>query len=143
MQARNPFEPPRTAVDDVAADPVPPMPRPSTIVRAFWLIVASAALAPVLFVVRGVPDSIVPTAGLMLVLVGIAWFVRAGRNWARVVYLLLFALSLLGFANVQSAWVLDGAPYVEAFCAQRALVAYAAWLLVSRPGSLWFSRRRP
>ena len=119
------------------------MPRPSTIVRAFWLIVASAALAPVLFVVRSVPDSIVPTAALTLVLVGIAWFVRAGRNWARVVYLLLFALSLVGLANVQSTWVLDGAPYVGVFGAQRALVAYAAWLLVSRPGSLWFSRRRP
>ena len=62
-----------------------------------------------------------------------------GRNWGRMVYLILVALSLAAFL---SSWGVSGRTKVEVALEAVSFVADAGcfFLLFTQPGSLWFSR---
>jgi hypothetical protein len=65
-----------------------------------------------------------------------------GRNWGRMVYLILVALSLAAFL---SSWGVSGRPKVEVALEAVSFVADAGcfFLLFTQPGSLWFRLERP
>ena len=62
-----------------------------------------------------------------------------GRNWGRMVYLILVALSLAEFL---SSWGVVDRPKIEVALEAVSFVADAGcfFLLFTQPGSLWFSR---
>jgi len=65
-----------------------------------------------------------------------------GRNWGRMVYLILVALSLAAFL---SSWGVSGRTKVEVALEAVSFVADAGcfFLLFTQPGSLWFRLERP
>ena len=151
MHSRNPFEPPSTQVSesDSPGDlQRPSMRRPATIDRAFWLILGSASLGFLPHLARGMHES--PLIMMTLVMgfmfgfaltVGFAFFIRAGKNWARIVFLILFAIgSLEILPRVAGAQLLPA--YVVVFVLQMAMKGYATWMMFSLPGSHWFSQDR-
>ncbi len=143
MQDRNPFEPPRAPVDgpDTPLD-MPQMTRPASIDRAFWLIIGSALLGLISYLARGMQESAGTVIFVWAVLIGFALLIRAGQNWARIVYLVFFALGFVGIAFVGAALIRLGTFYVAIICIQTAMQGYAAWLTFRAPGNQWFGRRR-
>jgi hypothetical protein len=144
MQNRNPFEPPHAHVDDSALSVDvgrPPMQRPATIERAFWLILGSASFGLLTYLARGMHESPLFMTLVMGYMVGAAFLIRAGQNWARIVFLILLALGSLGILlRVAGGQLLPA--YVAIFALQTAIKGYATWLTFSLPGSQWFSRDR-
>ena len=144
MQNRNPFEPPHAHVGDpdssVEVRPTS-MQRPATIDRAFWLILGSASFGFLTYLVRGMLESPLMMTLVMGYMVGAAFLIRAGQNWARIVFLILLALGSLGILlRVAGGQLLS--VYVAIFALQTAIKGYATWLTFSLPGSQWFSRDR-
>lgn len=143
MQPRNPFEPPRATLDlpkppsdfDVALER-----RPATIDRAFWLIVSSAGLGLVSYIARGMNESPAMVALVMAYIIGFAFLIRAGKNWARIVYLVFQVLGLLGVVYAGAALARVGLIYVLILGIQTVFQCYAAWLAFRPPGRAWFSR---
>ena len=144
MQKRNPFEPPRAHVSDSDSSVDVgrlPMQRPATIDRAFWLILGSASLGFVTYLARGMHESPLMMTLVMGYMAGVAFLIRAGQNWARIVFLIFLALGSLGIL----LRVAGGQPlpiYIAIFALQTAVKGYATWLTFSLPGSRWFSRNR-
>lgn len=66
--------------------------------------------------------------------------IAAGKNWARIVFLVLFVIGTFPMAAV----ILDefaDAPFMGALSvAQIGLQAYALYLLFTQPGSAWFRK---
>jgi len=145
MQKRNPFEPPLAPVDGLdppfGAD-VPQMRRPAAIDRAFWLIVGSAVLGVLSYVARGMHESAFTVTFVWAWLIGFAFLIRAGRNWARIVYLVFFLLGGLGMLLVGAALARLGTIYLVIIGLQTVFQGYAAWLAFRPPGSQWFGRFR-
>lgn len=143
MQRRNPFEPPRAAVDlprpSNEFDELPER-RPATIDRAFWLIVSSAGLGLVSYIARGMHESPLMVAFVMAYIIGFAFLIRAGKNWARVVYLVFQVLGLLGVVYAGAALARVGLIYVVILGVQTVFQCYVAWLAFRPPGRVWFSR---
>jgi hypothetical protein len=144
MQSRNPFEPPQAPVG--APDPsgdidAPPMQRPSTIVLAFWLLIASAGLALLAVFIPGLETSAFIVAFTLAYLVGFAFLFRAGKNWARIVYLVFFCLGAFGIATHIEMLARHGALPAVFMGVNTACQGYAAWLTFRPPGSAWFRRR--
>jgi hypothetical protein len=98
--SRNPYAPPDSAVAD--SDQEPPREKPAAIRRAIVLIWLSLALnAFILAIDWRFLSSEIPLLGLIateaLVVALTVWLVikiEAGRNWARIVYLVLLVISL-------------------------------------------------
>lgn len=119
-----------------------PMQRPASIDRAFWLIVGSGGLGLLSYLARGMHESAFMITFVLAYLIGFAYLIRAGKNWARIVYLVFFALGLLGISYVGASLVRLGTTYVIIICLQTVMQGYAAWLAFRSPGSQWFSRMR-
>jgi hypothetical protein len=144
MQNRNPFEPPNAHVADSGSSVDvgrPPMQRPATIERAFWLILGSASLGFLTYLARGMHESPLFMTLVMGYMVSAAFLIRAGQNWARIVFLILLALGSLGILLRGAGGQLLPA-YVAIFALQTAIKGYATWLTFSLPGSQWFRRDR-
>jgi hypothetical protein len=118
------------------------MQRPAKVERAFWLIVASAALGLLTYLARGMHESPLMMTFVMAYVVGFAFLIRAGKNWARIVFLILLALGSLGILYARAAPALLSPAYLVIFCSQTAIKGYASWLTFSSPGSQWFGRFR-
>jgi hypothetical protein len=145
MQDRNPFQPPGAPVEDSTSTPEPdsaPMQRPGTIDLAFWLIVGSAGLGLVSYVARGMQESAFMLGFVMVWLGGFAYLIRAGQNWARILFLVIFLLGLVGIVFTGAALLRFGAAYVAVMGLQSVMQGVAIWLAFSPPGSPWFRRSR-
>jgi hypothetical protein len=144
MQNRNPFDPPRAHIGDSDSSVDsgrPPIQRPPTIERAFWLILGSASLGFLTYLARGMHESPLIMTLVMGYMVGAAFLIRSGQNWARIVFLILLALGSLGILlRVAGGQFLPA--YVAIFALQTAIKGYATWLTFSLPGRQWFSRDR-
>ena len=140
---RNPYAPPRTGVGDVVSGvPIAKPPQVRYAVALMWIslfldIVDTVADPPF------AEAELVPQAIIALVLVVQAVFivlVSAGHNWARILFLVMFALGTLmalsdfGEQYARSrlvAWIDVSSMVVEAL---------ALYLIFTRPGSRWFRR---
>jgi hypothetical protein len=138
----NPYQPPEAEVRDapprrlVAA-------RPRQIVQAIALLWVSTSLgvASGYLEAQRSPDPWASVAVMLLtmlvllaVLTVMLW---RGRNWARLTYLILVALSL---ASLISSWGIVERPAIEVALEAVSFVADAGsfFLMFTKPGSLWF-----
>src|ERR1700754_1362490 len=99
MQNRNPFEPPQASTEALAPPPGSPMRRPPTVDRAFWLIIGSGLLALPSYWMLGLHESAGLIAFLIAYVLGFAFLIRAGKNWARMIYAMFFVIGLLGMSS--------------------------------------------
>jgi hypothetical protein len=121
--------------------------RPPQILHAIALLWISTSLglsAAVLGVQRagGAWDAIAVTVGLMLVIMGvITVMVWRGRNWARILYVVLVATSLASFL---ASWGVAERPPFEMALEAVSYVADAGsfFLMFTQPGSSWFTETR-
>ena len=145
--AASPYEPPRSEVRDVVPDGEI-RERPSqvrTAVVILWVALGIGAANTVLLLsgAKGVTWTalIVPAATLGVLALFILG-IRAGINWVRILYLVLFLVGLLG--TVYSIPVVFGYSKLVGTLsvAQSLLQAYALYLVFTKPGSRWFHRAR-
>jgi hypothetical protein len=85
---------------------------------------------------------VLTVAGITLtVLALLIWFISAGRNWARITFLILFLLGLIPaipqLASLFERSVLSGVISIG----QWLLQIVAMYLVFSKPGATWFSKR--
>ena len=139
MDARNPFEPPQAHVDDPTP---PPMERPAAVDRAFCLTIGSGALGLVNYLIPGLPASPLTMAFTLAWVVGFAFLLRAGQNWARIVFLIFFVLGCVAMLFIIPTLLRFGPVRVAIMGVQTAFQGYVTWLVFSLPGSLWFRRFR-
>lgn len=149
MESKNPYAPPQAVVEDVSSGVEPP--RPAAVTRAVQLLwsavvvsVVSGILNAFLTETPGIPR------GMYLGFIVFGWVVSfliiwwiltsiaKGKNWARIVQLVLFVFGILGmlmvFAMPQEVpaaiWVL--------YAIQMALNLWGMILLFSGPANAWF-----
>jgi len=127
--------------------------KPSTVVRAVKLLWAALLVGPLKLAVdfSFVDFSFLETTGplnflvsVLLVVTAVLAFliskISAGRNWARITFLVIF---ILGFVPGLS---LVGAEFDRSVLvgilsiAQTALSLYALFLIFTQPGSAWFRK---
>jgi hypothetical protein len=124
--AENPYSPPTAEVADIEGDTAS-LERPANVTNGIRVLWAQLALGLVALVVDGFtapaedPDDgmwIATLAGLAFTLVisGVValftWYAWKGRNWARIVHLVMLILGTLTtlFAIFASSWLFPGAP---------------------------------
>jgi hypothetical protein len=145
MNQRNPFEPPQSPVGDLQPSDdgiAPVIQRPKAIDVAFWLIIGSAALGLLSFVVRGMHEPPFVVVVVMLVLIGFAALIRSGKNWARIVFAVFFVIGLSSYLFVRELVAQNGTFFFAVFVLQTVLQGYALWLTFRPPGKGWFKRAR-
>jgi ABC-type sugar transport system permease subunit len=143
--SRNPYAAPGATVAD---PPMPPIQRPPLVARALQLLWTSFVLGLIgTFVHEAVATSlewIITTVFVAVysgVVVWLIYKIGRGRNWARIVYLILAAISYLmtglnwrsyyGSYGNHLGWILLD------FAGMAAELA-ALYLLFSRPANAWF-----
>jgi hypothetical protein len=153
--ANNPYLPPKAPV----ADPRVPMSgaRPRAINAALVLIAVRALLGIAVMFAYKLPASgsylamdLVVAATPIAVALTLGWFISRGRNWARIVYLVLTVISLMVVAFtllagfVQRAGVsmeLHWSPWMLAMTLAPAALSIAVVVLLFGPGRAWFASR--
>lgn len=141
----NPYSAPRSVVTDT---PPPPMERPRVVVIAvalFWTEVALGLLESLLDWKHLTADDSATFVLIVDVLfVGLSVLINImiwrGRNWARIVALVLTALAVVGFAPIIGA-EFARAPLVTVLGMIELLLDVIALYLVFVPGRQWFARR--
>ena len=145
MSDDNPYSPPEADIGDGDRARLLRS-RPSQIVQAIALLWLSASLglwAGLLQAQRvqdGI-DAIVVMVVETLILLGVLSFaIWRGRNWGRILYVVLVALSLAAFLDTWGA----EQPTVDVAIEAVSFVADAGsfFLMFTKPGSLWFSYTR-
>lgn len=139
MDARNPFEPPQANVSDPTLSPIE---RPAPVDRAFWLTIGSGALGLVNYLIPGLQVSPLTMVFTLAWVIGFAFLLRAGQNWARIVFLIVFVLGCLAVLLAIPTFLQFGLVRVAIMGVQTALQGYVIWLVFSLPGSSWFRRSR-
>jgi len=141
----NPYSAPRSTVTDT---PPPPMERPRVVIIAVALLWTEVAL--------GLLESLLDWKNLMasesarfglivdVLFVGLSVLINImiwrGRNWARIVALVLTMLAVVGFAPVVGV-EFARAPIVTLLGMSEMLLDVIALYLVFVPGRQWFARR--
>ena len=153
--ANNPYLPPKAVVADSVAGPRGVRPRAVNV--ALVLIVARALLGiAVLFselIGSGAPfGALVFTAAGVSIAVALilGWFIARGRNWARIVFLVLTVLSLMSLAFTVVNWyavpagvslVRDWSVWFLAITFVPPTLSIAVVVLLFGPGREWFRAR--
>jgi hypothetical protein len=151
----NPYLPPKAAVSDLAVDARGP--RPIAITIALYLIAARVLLGaiPLLNFPPGVTGThlmiaLMPGAISIAFAIVIGWFIARGRNWARVLYLVLTILTLLSLAwSISSQFVLpEGVSMRRSVSLWSVMIHFvprvlsiAVVVLLFGPGRAWFRER--
>jgi len=135
----NPYEPPKSEVQDASPRRLAAA-RPRAIIQAIALLWISTGLgfAASLSEVSDSQNALIVSALVMVALaVALSVGIWRGRNWARIVYLILVLLSL---TNLVSTWGLTERPQFEVALEAVSFVADAGsfFLMFTLPGSLWF-----
>jgi hypothetical protein len=141
----NPYSAPRSAVSDT---PIPPMERPRVVVIAvalFWTEVALGLLDSGLdWRYLTADDSAAFILTVEALFVGLSVLINIkiwqGRNWARIVALVLTILAVVGYAP-QIGAEFARAPFVTALAMIELLLDVVGLYLVFVPGRQWFARR--
>jgi hypothetical protein len=149
MEANNPYAPPKAVVGDVSGATEPP--RPATVTRAvqrLWAAVAvsfvSGILNAFLTDTPGVPRGLYLGTLVVGWAVGflIVWWILSsigkGKNWARIVQLVLFVFGILGMLMVFRMPQQVSAVIWAFYAVQMALNLWGMVLLFSAPSNAWF-----
>jgi hypothetical protein len=144
--SRNPYAPPEASVAD--GDQEPAREKPLAIRRAVALMWSSLALNILIFVIdwRFQVSQSPALVAVLSELIGVAlsvWLIvkiTVGRNWARIVYLVLLALALI----VIVPEILGSASRAAHVAGLRMIelgMDFATMYLVFVPGREWFRKR--
>lgn len=124
--------------------PQTPVQKPQSVRTAVGLLWASMGLGVLALVAEYAnPETARPVTTLAVIfafgLVGFLFLmISAGKNWARIAYLVVFAMGSLQLLATLSA-ELQHAPLLAALAvAQAGVQAHALYLLFTGPGSAWF-----
>jgi hypothetical protein len=142
---RNPYAAPKSAVSDV---PAAPMERPRVVVIAvalFWTEVTLGLLDSALdWKYLTVGDSAAFTLIVEALFVGLSVLINIkiwqGRNWARIVALVLTLVAMAGYAT-QVGTEFARAPFITVLAIIELLLDIVGLYLVFVPGRAWFARR--
>jgi hypothetical protein len=150
----NPYAPPHAQVRDIDPDRRP-LQKPQQVRLAVALLWVSLALGPLNLLLddRSPARTIVASqpallglmagvlAGVLALMAVLVVFIYRGRNWARVVYLVMYLLGALPW--LLSLPVLFGhSPVAGAvYVVQGTIQAIALYFIFSQPGSAWFRYR--
>jgi hypothetical protein len=147
----NPYEAPKAAVADI--DPEErQLERPSQVVLAVKLAWAGIILGLAALAVSweyysslGITSSmLIGQAFGVLIALWVYYKIYHGRNWARILYLVMALLSFLVLASgAVRGQVLSG-PLISKVSAilNTGITIAAVWLLFTRPANAWFKRSR-
>jgi len=136
----NPYAPPNSYVEDVPlAEKLEPATRPRQIDWSFWLLITSLLLGLLNAAMTQIQSLVVPSV-VLAALLGFAFAIRAGKNWARILFLILYLLGLPTLIFPQGLIAVGGLPYFVIFCCQAFLQGTALWFAFRKPGSAWFRR---
>lgn len=125
--------------------------KPRTVTVAVYLLWASIAIGAVKIPLDLPTLSAMPNPGLIwsivvLVLVFFCFLIlkiSAGRNWARITYLVLFLIGLIPAIPTLTA-EFGRSPILGILTiAQAIMQAYAVFLLFTNPGKTWFQKKAP
>ena len=135
----NPYEPPKSDVQDASPRRLVAE-RPRAILHALALLWISSGLgfASSLSEVANSQGALIFSVLVMVALAaGLSVGIWRGRNWARILYLILVLLSL---TNLVSTWGLSERPQFEVALEAVSFVADAGsfFLMFTPPGSSWF-----
>jgi hypothetical protein len=141
----NPYSAPRSVVSDT---PAPPMERPRVVVIAvalLWTEVALGLLDSALdwnYVTAENPAMFVLIVDAVFLALSILVNIKIwqGRNWARIVALVLTILAVVGYAPQIDA-EFARAPFIAVLGMLELLLDAVALYLVFIPGRHWFARR--
>ena len=149
----NPYAPPKAVVADPVIDPAArSRPREVTLAaRLLWVALALGAFNAVVDSARLASSGSVPpyflvgsVAGSLLVLCVLAWLtnrIAHGRNWARIVFLVMFVIGIPIFL-LQLPVMFASSVFATAVSATiSVLQMIALYLVFLGAGSYWFSRR--
>jgi hypothetical protein len=147
MNSENPYDPPQSEVRDPDQARLLPQ-RPRQILQALLLLWISSTLGTVSGYSQSQREPGASLAGfaivvgmILLLTIVMSTGIWRGRNWARIMYLVLVSIS---FASLVSSWGLVERPGVEVALESVSYVADfgSFFLMFTRPGSLWFQSAR-
>ena len=143
MNAPNPFAPPQSKVADLPQhlelDSRPPE-RPNQVKFAFGLLAGSVALGVLNYILGGMQGSSLFSFLVLAFVFGLAAAIRSGKNWARIVFLVLYLTGLPSLFFASDLITQGGKLFFAVFCLQTLLQGLALWLVFRKPGSVWFKR---
>jgi hypothetical protein len=149
MESKNPYAPPKAVVDDVSSGTEPS--RPASVSRAMQLLWAAVAISFVSGILNAyltetpnVPKSMYVGFLLFGWVVGflIVWWILSsigkGKNWARIVQLVLFLFGIFGMLMVFAMPQKVSAVIWVLYAIQMGLNLWGMVLLFSAPANAWF-----
>lgn len=139
----NPYAPPNSHVEDIPPPEARGLSatRPKQVEWAFRLLIASSLLSVLGFFLGHVQGVVIPVV-VVSALLGFAFAIRTGMNWARLLFLVLYFLGLPGLFFPQTFIAVGGIFYFLLYCSQTLLQGAALWFSFRKPGSAWFRRPR-
>ena len=147
----NPYAPPKAVVADPVIDPAP-FSRPHEVTlaaRLLWVALALGALNFMVDSVRAASGGSLPLAAVVISLLTLGllgWLTQKiahGRNWARIVFLIMFVAGVPIFFSQLPA-MLERSVFATAISsvAISVLQIVALYLVFIGVGARWFRRRR-
>jgi hypothetical protein len=124
--------------------------RPQAVTQAVNLLWASLAVGVFNFLLhfsafRAINPGVGSLLGILGILLHLVIFIlkiSEGRNWARIIYLLVLLLGMLSFLPAL-LYEFSRSPIVATLSSMQVyLQAHAMYLVFTRPGSLWFRKER-
>lgn len=146
--ATNPYAPPKSTVADRVSDALP-MPKPRQIRWAAFLLWTSLALGVVNLALQKASGAQSPEGGalewvvsLVVVLIYVLFtvLISAGRNWARIVFLILFVIGAIPYFFFLNQIFAQSIAAGTIGLSQELLQFGALLLIFMKPGSVWFRR---
>jgi hypothetical protein len=140
---RNPYEPPKATLADIVPSTTEIPGRVVAAVRLIWLSLVLGAVSTAVFSIHPPPGkSIVGVMGLvgfgLLVAVVLNLAIRRGKNWARIVFVVLFVIGfLLGIPRLAVLWKAPSVFLVSEEL-QDILQLVSVILLLTEPATRWF-----
>jgi hypothetical protein len=148
----NPYEPPKSTVAGLVAEEGL-ITRPSQVVLAIKLASVGVILGLIAWTMSwdyyrtlgGTASIVVNEIFTLIITIWIYYKIYAGRNWARILYLVLsLAGILLLIANGTLRALMANAPPIARISTitNTGITIAIIWLIFSSPGSAWFKRSR-
>jgi presenilin-like A22 family membrane protease len=147
----NHYEAPKAHVEDVILEDAPHV-RPPQVALAIKLAAASMVLGGLDQLVgwdfyrgeSGTVSLLLLHALGLLAAVWIYYKIYLGRNWARIVLLIVTLLALLTYADSTQRALFQSVPPLAKILniASWGIDVGVLWLLYTKPGSAWFRRKR-
>jgi len=146
----NPYAPPKAVVADPVIDPAP-FSRPHEVTlaaRLLWVALALGALSFMVDSVRAASGGSLPLAAVVISLLTLGllgWLthkIAHGRNWARIVFLIMFVVGVPIFF-LQLPAMLERSVFATAISVAISILQIVAlYLVFIGVGARWFRRRR-